>query len=87
MVLASFHIKNDLYRIAKLLENYFIETKRDNTVISQNYKLFMKTIERSICQNEKCFYQMKLPFIKEQSPPNNKFTVIKTFTYLKHRFF
>ena len=77
--------KNDFFKIAKLLESDFIETKRDNNVMSQNDILFMKTIEQSICQNEEGFYQMKLPFIKEPSLPNNKFAVMKRLTYLKHR--
>ena len=48
--------KNDFFKIVKLLESNFIETKRDNNVMSQNDILFMKTIEQSICQNEEGFY-------------------------------
>ena len=47
--------KNDFFKIAILLESDFIETKRDNNVMSQNYILFMKTIEQSICQNKEGF--------------------------------
>ena len=56
--------KNDFIKNTKLLESDFIETKRDNNVMSQNYILFIKTIEQSICQNEEVFYQMNLPVIK-----------------------
>ena len=77
--------KNDFFKIAKLLESDFIDTKRDNNVMSQNDILFMKTIEQTICQNEDGFYQMNLPFIKEPNLPNNKFAVMKGLTYLKHR--
>ena len=66
---------------------FFIESKSDDKVMSQEDMVFMRMVEQSIHQNEAGYYEMKLPFrnAAAMNMPNNRIMVEKRLECLKQR--
>ena len=79
--------KNHFVQLAYILESDFIETKRDDKVMSQEDMVFMRMVEQSIHQNEAGYYEMKHPFRNAavMNMPNNRIVVEKRLECMKQR--